>query len=135
MSQALIAKDNADYDEIEAGAWQAKQVSTISVMSFVGRLLIGNCQFTLNVHFCRTALLTDRWIGIVSDFVKQRLKLPRSFCCMLVAFLALCSQLVVISIEDVQHLWQASALLGLAYGCTFSLLPNVSIEWFGLGTS
>lgn len=41
MSQTLYAKNNSHYDEVEAARWQATQVSTISVMNFLGRILIG----------------------------------------------------------------------------------------------
>ena len=44
------------------------------------------------------------------------------------------SQLSLVALDDVRHLWMASVLLGLAYGCWFGLLPTISIEWFGLGT-
>ena len=42
------------------------------------------------------------------------------------------SQVVTGSINDISHLWVASALLGLAYGSAFSLLPTVCLEWFGM---
>jgi hypothetical protein len=41
MSQALFAKGNPAYDEVEASQWQAAQVSTISIMNFAGRIIIG----------------------------------------------------------------------------------------------
>lgn len=41
MSQTLYAKNNPNYNEIEAAQWQAAQVSTISIMNFLGRILIG----------------------------------------------------------------------------------------------
>jgi hypothetical protein len=42
MSQALYAYRNRSvYDEVEASQWQATQVSTISFMNFLGRILIG----------------------------------------------------------------------------------------------
>jgi hypothetical protein len=44
------------------------------------------------------------------------------------------SQLSLVAISDVRHLWIASVLLGFAYGCWFGLMPTISIEWFGLGT-
>ncbi len=42
MSQTLYAKNNPNYNEIEAAQWQAAQVSTISIMNFLGRILIGD---------------------------------------------------------------------------------------------
>ena len=41
ISQALFANKNPDYDEIKAAQWQATQVSTVSVMNCLGRILIG----------------------------------------------------------------------------------------------
>lgn len=93
--------------------WQAAQVSTVSLMNFSGRILI----------------------GIIADLVKSRLHYPRSFCITLVASLFILSQAVLYTMDDVRHLWIASALLGLAYGSLFGLFPTICIEWFGLGAS
>ena len=46
MSQFLYAHNHSNYDDVEASRWQAAQVSTISVMNFSGRLIIGEF-FTL----------------------------------------------------------------------------------------
>ena len=58
--------------------------------------------------------------------------MPRSYCLTLVAVMFFISQIVAGSINDIAHLWIASALLGLAYGSTFSLFPTVCLEWFGM---
>jgi hypothetical protein len=58
--------------------------------------------------------------------------MPRSYCLVLVAVLFFISQVVTGSVNDIAHLWIASALLGLAYGSAFSLFPTVCIEWFGM---
>jgi hypothetical protein len=42
ISQALYAKGNPNYDELEASRWQAAQVSTLSICNFAGRILIGS---------------------------------------------------------------------------------------------
>ncbi len=42
MSQALFAHNNPDYDEKQAGKWQAEQVSHLSLMNFGGRIFIGS---------------------------------------------------------------------------------------------
>jgi len=110
MSLALLAQGDSSYDEKLASRWQAAQVSTLSVMNFLGRILI----------------------GLTSDFAKNRLHYPRSYCLPLVAFLFLVSQIAVIGIDDVSHLWWATALLGLAYGSVFGLFPTVAIQMFGL---
>ena len=43
------------------------------------------------------------------------------------------SQLTCYVIDDINDLWKASVLLGLAYGGLFGLLPTIVIDWFGLG--
>ncbi|THH17574.1 hypothetical protein EW146_g3249 [Bondarzewia mesenterica] len=111
ISQALFAKGNPSYDEVEAAAFQAAQVSVISITNFIGRI----------------------FIGVAADFAKSALHYPRSFCMTLVASLFVLSQAVTVGLDDVRRLWQASALLGFAYGSMFGLFPTVCIEWFGLG--
>jgi hypothetical protein len=113
IAQALLAHDNPAYDEAESAAWQAAQVSAISLASFCGRIVI----------------------GIIADTVRSRLRVPRSYCLPLVTTLFIISQLLLMVIGDVRHLWTASGLVGIAYGCWFGLLPTISIEWFGLGMS
>jgi len=111
ISQALFARGDPDYDQVEAATWQAAQVSTISIMNFAGRFLI----------------------GFIADGVKSRLRYPRSFCIAFVACFYILSQAVVLGTIDVRNLWRGSALLGLAYGALIGLLPSICIEWFGLG--
>jgi len=41
MARALALKDNASPDERENVKWQTLQVSTLSIASCVGRILIG----------------------------------------------------------------------------------------------
>ncbi|KAI1792544.1 MFS general substrate transporter [Ganoderma leucocontextum] len=113
ISQALFAHNNPDYDEVKAAQWQATQVSTVSIMNCLGRVTI----------------------GIIADFTKGKLGLPRSFCIILVATMFIVSQAMCYSIVDIEHLWKASALLGLAYGGLFGLFPTLVIEWFGLGAA
>ncbi|KAJ7899186.1 major facilitator superfamily domain-containing protein [Mycena olivaceomarginata] len=110
MSQALFAKGNPAYDKVEASQWQATQVSTISIMNFFGRIII----------------------GLISDNMKNYFGLPRSYSLVLVSSLLFCSQLLAAQISDVTDLWKASALVGLSYGTIFGLFPTVCIEFFGL---
>ena len=72
--------------------------------------------------------------GILSDFCKNKLMLPRSYCLVLVSLFFVLSQVIAAIVDDIRHLWFASALLGLSHGSLFSLIPNVCIEWFGLRT-
>jgi len=111
IAQALLAHNNPAYDDVESSTWQAAQVSSLSLANFCGRVLI----------------------GIAADTAKSRLRVPRSFCLPLVATLSILSQLVLMAIGDVGHLWMASVIVGFAYGCWYGLLPTISIEWFGLG--
>ncbi|KAH7927046.1 MFS general substrate transporter [Leucogyrophana mollusca] len=110
ISQALYAKGNPSYDELEASRWQATQVSILSVGNCAGRILI----------------------GIISDFARVRLHLPRAYCLCIVSTLFIISQIAAINVYDVAYLWRASGLLGVAYGSLFGICPTIIIEWFGL---
>ena len=46
ISQVLYAHKNSKYDKVKASGWQVAQVSLISIMSFIGRILIGMCFFS-----------------------------------------------------------------------------------------
>jgi len=111
ISQALFAKGNPNYDEIESAKWQAMQVSIISIANCLGRI----------------------FAGLGADAVKNRLGRPRSYCLCVVAILFILSQLIATKVDEVENLWFASATLGLAYGGIFGLFPTIIIEWFGLG--
>jgi hypothetical protein len=41
------------------------------------------------------------------------------------------SQILAFHAEHVEQLSKVSSILGFAYGSTFSLLPMVTLEWFG----
>ena len=58
--------------------------------------------------------------------------MPRSYCLVLVSVIFFISQVATVSIDDIGHLWIASARVGLAYGGAFSILPTVCLEWFGM---
>jgi hypothetical protein len=59
-------------------------------------------------------------IGLDSNFTKNK-----SCICCRYFFI---SQVVAGSINDIAHIWIASALRGLAYGSAFSLFPTVCLE-------
>ena len=61
--------------------------------------------------------------------------MPRSYCLVLVSSLFCISQLVIAAVNDINHLWLVSSVLGLAYGSVYSLFPTVCIEWFGMRKS
>ncbi|KAF8905752.1 major facilitator superfamily domain-containing protein [Gymnopilus junonius] len=110
MSQALYAHQNPIYSEVDAATWQAAQVSVISLVNFCGRI----------------------FIGLVSDYAKNKYEMPRSFSLVPVSFFFFISQAVASIIGRIENLWVASALLGLAHGSVFSLFPTVCLEWFGM---
>ena len=43
MARALALKGGASPDEQDNAKWQTLQVSTLSIASCIGRILIGNC--------------------------------------------------------------------------------------------
>ena len=131
MAQFLYAHNNSNYDDVEASRWQATQVSIISLMNFSGRIIIGKSSVLLLDY----VLFSDHrrnTAGLVSDFVKNKYDMPRSYSITLVASLLLLSQIVAANVRDISHLWIASSLLGLAHGAASSLFPNVCLEWFGM---
>ena len=125
MSQALYAYKTRDYDDIHAAKWQTVQVSTISVTSWAGRIILG--PFISSVLTLR---LTDT--GMMCDYGKNKLGVPRSYSLVLVSSLFVVSQVVIACIDIVEHLWIASSFLGFAYGSAYSLFATMCIEWFGL---
>jgi len=133
MSQALyIHGSPSTYDEIEASQWQATQVSTISFMNFLGRVLIGTFPWVSFINIFKVADDNFWATGLLSDFVKARFEVPRSYLLVLVSGIVLSSQLAASRIDEVSDLWKSSALLGLGYGSVFSLYAAICIEWFGL---
>ncbi|EJD00756.1 MFS general substrate transporter [Fomitiporia mediterranea MF3/22] len=110
ISQALFAQGDPDFDPVESAKWQSTQVSIISLANFIGRILS----------------------GVGADLVKNGLGAPRTYCICVVAMLFVISQVIATHVENVRSLWQASALLGIAYGGMFGLFPTIVIEWFGL---
>ncbi|KAG6918742.1 hypothetical protein DXG01_011933 [Tephrocybe rancida] len=111
MSQALYRKAADVYNPIDAARWQAEQVAWISLLNFSGRI----------------------FIGLVSDYTKNHFGFPRSYSLVLASSLSFLSQVMVaLVVDDVKHLWIASAMLGLAHGSVYSLFPNVCLDWFGM---
>ena len=101
------------YDPVAAAAWQAAQVSTLSVANCAGRI----------------------GIGLAADAAKARLRAPRAVCLAPVAVLFAAALGAILQVDAIAGLWRGSALLGFSYGALFGLLPTVCLEWFGLGTS
>ena len=60
MARALALKDNASPDERENVKWQTLQVSTLSIASCIGRIVIGICLSELPLFYDVTNILSDR---------------------------------------------------------------------------
>jgi cyanate permease len=65
-------------------------------------------------------------LGAGADILRSRYAIHRSYLISLVSVLLMASQIVGALIEDANHLWIASLLLGLGYGGVFGLLPTVN---------
>lgn len=128
MSQALYAYKTQDYDDIHAAKWQTVQVSTISVTSWAGRIILGAPFFYCSL--IKQSLTVDA--GMMCDYGKNKLGVPRSYSLVLVSSLFVASQVVIACIDIVEHLWIASSFLGFAYGSAYSLFATMCIEWFGM---
>jgi MFS family permease len=128
MACALALKDNPDAGEEENVKWQTLQVSTLSIASCIGRILIGifpsGCGSDKVKTFC--------WTGVTADFANHR-GTRRARCLSIVAVSFLVSQLVGLGVHDIKHLQYAVVLVGVSYGGVFGLLPTIIIEWFGMG--
>ncbi|KAG5650558.1 hypothetical protein H0H81_011819, partial [Sphagnurus paluster] len=92
------------YNPVDATRWQADQVASISLLNFAGS----------REHFQRSSRLRQE------PMEPPTLLLPRS------------SQVMAAHPKQIQRLWVASTMLGLAHG---SIFPTVSLEWFGMPAS
>ena len=108
-------------------------------MSFIGRILIG---FFYLFQICRPLhphipcffFFFFKKKGLISDLMKNKYKLPRSYLLAPIATLFFISQLILATVGNITQLWIASLLLGLAHGSLYSLYPTLCLEWFGMGT-
>ena len=128
MARALALKDNPGLGEEENVKWQTLQVSTLSIASCIGRILIGiflsECLFDEVKTFCR--------VGVTADFANHK-GMRRAQCLSAVTVTFLVSQLVGLRIQNIEHLQYAVILVGISYGGVFGLLPTIIIDWFGMG--
>ena len=130
MARALVLVSDASSDEQENVKWQTLQVSTLSIASSIGRILIGNY---LSRILHPATFHTFHRIGVAADFADHR-GVKRVWGISVVATIFLISQLVGLLVRDIEHLQYAVILVGISYGGVFGLLPTIVIEWFGLGT-
>lgn len=70
--------------------------------------------------------------GFSSDFVRQRLRKPRSWLLFFSGIGLLFSQLVARQILDYQQLRNVSAIIGFMYGFTFCIMPIIVGDVFGI---
>jgi len=126
IALALYTNTSPAYDEIEASAWQTTQVSILSICNWAGRILIG-------ISSVSSLALLKPLVGLVSDFMRTRLHMRRAYSLCIVSSLFIISQLAAISVSNINALWIASAMVGVAYGSCSGVLPSIVIEWFGLG--
>ena len=110
MSQSLFAYNNPNYG--------------VRVASRPGRIFIG--------IYCSNSFYPPNLncVGLVFGLYEEQVWHAK-----LVAIMFLIFQVVAGSINDIAHLWIASALLALAYRSAFSQFPPtlaVCLEWFGM---
>jgi len=111
ISQALLARGNADFDTVLSAQWQATQVSIISIANCIGSYCPWNFR----------RLWKHRWGW------------PRLYWMSVISSIFILSQIFVFTVDDVTSLWKASIALGFAYGGMYGILPTITIEGFGLG--
>ncbi|MCJ1429404.1 hypothetical protein MMC29_007318 [Sticta canariensis] len=103
------------YDDSASPAFVQKQqmtnVSVISVLSFVGRLLS----------------------GVGSDLIVKKLHMSRYWCLFVSSVIFCIAQISAILIENPHILVLHSGLTGLAYGFLYGVYPSLVAETFGVG--
>ncbi|OAX82082.1 hypothetical protein ACJ72_03568 [Emergomyces africanus] len=101
--------DSADSEFIQTR--QMMHVSTLSILSCVGRLLS----------------------GIGSDILVKKLHMSRFWCLFTSAVIFCVAQLAGFMISDPHMLISVSGLTGLAYGFLFGVFPSLVAHTFGIG--
>ncbi|KAH3664354.1 hypothetical protein WICMUC_005739 [Wickerhamomyces mucosus] len=91
---------------------QQFQVSVLSIANCAGRLLC----------------------GILGDLISNSLKKSRSWILFFPCSLLLLVQIVGYQLEDYSKLWIESIINGIGYGFTWSSIPQLLIEYFGVGS-
>ncbi|KAJ3520192.1 hypothetical protein NM208_g13816 [Fusarium decemcellulare] len=89
---------------------QQMHVSTLSICSFLGRLLS----------------------GVGSDFLVNRLHASRLWCLVVACAVFFLAQVCALSIENPHLLGLVSGLSGIAYGFLFGVSPSIVAEGFGI---
>lgn len=87
----------------------------------------------LQVGLISTANCTGRLLaGFMGDFVRQKLRLPRSWLLLVPGFGFTIAQFMARSIRDYHSLHLLSVISGFMYGFTFCILPIIVGDVFGM---
>ncbi|QVM05743.1 hypothetical protein D8B26_000452 [Coccidioides posadasii str. Silveira] len=101
-------------DSVSSGFLQKRQaihVSTLSVLSFIGRLIS----------------------GIGSDLLVKHLKMSRQWCVFAASLFFCAGQLAGAQVSNPHHLILVSGMTGFAYGMLFGVYPSLVAHTFGIG--
>lgn len=109
MARALMPQSDTSSDDLEYVKWQTLHVTSFSIASCAGRIII----------------------GLIADFVKHR-GTRRIQCLSAIAVAFLLSHLAGVLVQDNQQLQYAVLFTGLSYGTVFGITPTIVVEWFGL---
>ncbi|KAH3661730.1 hypothetical protein OGAPHI_005908 [Ogataea philodendri] len=90
-------------------AYQALQVSILSLCNFLGRIVS----------------------GVVSDFLHKKLKLQRLWVITVFVIVGICAALSLLVFDTPQTLSLSSGLYGLCYGAIYGAMPAILAESFG----
>ncbi|KAH3685428.1 hypothetical protein WICPIJ_003586 [Wickerhamomyces pijperi] len=110
MTKSLLLVKQASSELISSE--QAFQVSVLSLANFSGRLLS----------------------GFIGDLISNSLKGSRSWNLMIPTVLILLVQIIGYNLQDYSKLWLESMLTGIGYGFTWSSIPQLLIELYGVSS-
>lgn len=110
MTKALLVAQSASEELITTE--QSFQVSVLSLANFSGRLLS----------------------GFIGDLISNSFKGSRSWNLMIPTALIFLVQIIGISLKDYTKLWFESMLNGVGYGFTWSSIPQLLIELYGVSS-
>ncbi|PBP24743.1 putative major facilitator superfamily transporter protein [Diplocarpon rosae] len=109
-TKALWRHWDETFDDDSIAKRQAMHVSTLSVCSFIGRLMS----------------------GVGSDFLAKVLHASRWWCLTIASLVLFAAQCLALSIENPHYLILVSSLTGIAYGFLFGCFPSMVADAFGV---
>ncbi|ODQ63237.1 MFS general substrate transporter [Nadsonia fulvescens var. elongata DSM 6958] len=107
--KALITFNYPEMTSADMQHYQTFHVSLISICSFSGRFIS----------------------GILSDVAVKKYSVQRMWLPFVSSALALVGFIFVLFVDQIDELWAASMLVGLAYGVLFGCYPTIVGEFFG----